>query len=295
MKKILIGLISTVLSCNVTAALLSLEIYQSELFQQSAGPSEVLASSDTPYRVDVNFEPLIYDYFPSSNSFDLYGSEAQIIGQMDTEYQSYFIDFFGYNHEYLQDFNTRRSQFDALDIAQTHEDTSSELVTFFNRFNYFEEQSKDPFYEYYQDSTNVTFEFRHNRFKTQEVNGLVSGHLLQENYRIDFGREPALDFSNFDDFEEVYAALKQGEFNDSRVNLTHYVSLISFEQTDPLVDAIHCWYCEGVTKTSDESLIFVGEARITETNVAAVPEPSTKFILVLGLLALVGLNRRNYC
>ncbi|WP_281556205.1 PEP-CTERM sorting domain-containing protein [Thalassomonas sp. RHCl1] len=292
MNKLLIGIISILFSSNVTAAFISLDVEQSELYKVTLQRHDLIASNSEQYDIAINFEFSGSSSPGSIESFDLDGSQGQVIGQAQMTNQYHFMSLFNYEHVYQENLTSFKAQFDATDLEPTLEYSYSFLQALNFQYDYFDEHSADSFYGMHTDIMDIALHTSNYQYKTKEEDGLISGQRMIEFYNISFSEEAELDFVNFDEVEELYLAFEQAMVNGLEIRLTHSVSIISFEQTDSSVNPLDCIYCEGVSVTKDESLQFSTLGRISATNFADVPEPSANILLLLGLMGLVRLKKR---
>jgi len=290
MKKILSGLLSVFLTANASAGLLSLKIHESELVQHTPEQNMTIAATNDIYGVTVDFQP-INSSRTLNHSSELYGSQGQIIGQLETIFQDYYLDLFSFEHVYQQNFTSFKLQFDELDFALTRESMHSVFAIANTNATYLDEQSSDELYGLWKDSTNILLQSSSFKFKTQEINGLTLGYRMEEKYAIRFGKGAELDFSNYDEIDEILMAIENDMFNDYHVFLSHTVSIKSFERTDPSVSYVSCLYCDGITITSEESYSLNSYGHFSDINSVEVQEPSSSILLALGLMSLLRLKR----
>ncbi|WDE06491.1 PEP-CTERM sorting domain-containing protein [Thalassomonas viridans] len=313
MKKILAGILPVLLSMNVSAALLSIEVYDSKLYNSSLGEvcnaideEDILRAQSSElfeFSLSVNN---IGTFGPALSFYEeLLGSQGQPIGtfaHMDT---GVHISPFALRHLYSEDMDLMSAQYAKENVESSAENESNfnyqALWVDYESFSYLEEESHDPwsFEDYAYLGIGVSS--YESQYWHKNENGVSTGQLLVNSVSIVLNQETDLPFSSFDEEEEVFELIKQAMLVGNEFEFVQYMRLISFELTNPLgnprcIDGFDSSYCEeneGMKVLAEESLSYIAKARVTAVDYSEVPEPSTNLLLVLGLMGLIFLNRHR--
>ncbi|WP_281556204.1 PEP-CTERM sorting domain-containing protein [Thalassomonas sp. RHCl1] len=309
MKKILAGMLSVLLTTNVNAALISFEIYDSELYDNLGwaahfdGTEKGLVAQSNDI-VELSLAVNNIGSFRTRNFVhdEISGSQGQIIGYSDVDVAWAAINPFLLDHPYLAEMAELNSKYikEATDSTTEYFSEAATLSAFHRFVSFFEEQSADP--NYFGDVGNVEISANsHNeRYWLNNENGTIAGQAMMTRYDIILDGDTELPFTSFDDQDELFSAIEDAITKGSEFTISQHINLISFELTDPFGDPLctdgifnYCEEVEGVKILKEESLTYKGKARATAIDYVDVPEPTTNILLAIGLIGLVRLKQRT--
>ncbi|WDE12920.1 PEP-CTERM sorting domain-containing protein [Thalassomonas haliotis] len=307
MKKILAGMLSVLLTTNVNAALISFEIYDSELYDNLGwaahfdGTEKGLVAQSNDI-VELSLAVNNIGSFRTRNlaHHEMSGSQGQVIGYSDLDAAWAAINPFLLEHPYLAEMAVLNSKYikEATDSTTEYFSEAATLSALHSSVSFFEEQSADP--NYFGDVGNVEISANsHNeRYWLNNENGTIAGQAMMTRYDIIFEGDTELPFTNYDDQDELFSAIEDAIAKGSDFIISQHINLISFELINPLGNPLctdgtsnYCEEVEGVKILKEESLTYKGKARGIAIDYADVPEPSTNLLLAMGLIGLVRLKR----
>ncbi|WDE00144.1 PEP-CTERM sorting domain-containing protein [Thalassomonas actiniarum] len=293
MKKIFVGFISVLLSSNANAALISFSDYGSSLYGGSRYDTSLIESA-APQDFTVDIEPLgtFRDY--SILNGESTNEEGELISLTDIEEKYYDIAPAPFAHAFSEEMALLESTFQPGDSLVKSE-SSSEFGIHYSKRTYTELGKSAPYYGQDEEIISLSITGGYHQSWKKNINGLFVGQHIISYYELTLTGDALTtnpDFSNYDDLDELYAALERNITDGGSFRILQKVTVLSYEKTNPNT-SIWCSSCEGLTITDDKYLRFSSYGRVNGVDYVDVPESSTNILLALGLIGLMRFKRRT--
>ncbi|WDE12921.1 PEP-CTERM sorting domain-containing protein [Thalassomonas haliotis] len=293
MKRILAGMLSVLLTANVSAALISLEASYSSLSYYSDQIDETLETSFVPYGLSVNIEPTgaISEFSHSGMDVD---DEGELTVDINMNGKTFFLSPVSFEHMFTGNMTSFASSFQPGESDVTVDSYNALDVS---HVSYRSTVSGPlPAHYGYVDNQNAVISARGQTIQHWEKNdnGLITGQEMVSLYEITLSNgDNNLAYSSYDDLNELYAVLEQAMLDGSQFAIWQNISLYSFEYEESKQGSF-CIQCAdpNATEVEVERLTFFASAQATAFDYSEVPEPSTNILLLLGLMGLIRLKKR---
>lgn len=293
MKKLVAGLLSVLLSANANAASISFFDYSAKLYGGTRSDLSLLESGLPPYEFTIDIDPLGSSRERSGFNLEGVNEEGKLISSSDFKEKSYDIAPTSFEHVFSENMDLLKSTFQPGESTVKVDEFDEFGINYWSS-TYSELGKAAPYYGRDGEHLSLSISGNNHQSWKKNDNGLIIGQHMISQYSLtlegdDLTTEP--EFSNYDDLDELYAALEMNITGSGSFRISQSVLVFSFEKTNPNA-SVFCDICEGVVITDEKVLQLSSEGFVLGVDYAEVPEPSTSMLMALGLMGLMRLKRR---